>query len=278
MAYDINRITPTGLKKFEECPLAFYYENVLGLTIPQTTIHFEFGTAIHLGIDNLFEQCDEKTQWEFAEKNLIIKAFKDYFTIDKINDEGFSDKEAKEQKFNEMLKDGENLLNALWEEKEHLLAKGINPSQFEVMMKIVPEHPITKEPWDLPLSLRIDAIGNERVIEFKTSASKYDVVDTRMLPQTLAYVYAMYCKTGKIYSVDYIVLIKNRKKDRIQHLHYEYDIADLIAFDARVRAILDKIKNRHYNFGQFCKKPFCGCRKMHDLLDIKEYYNQLKKE
>lgn len=268
---DINRITPSMLKKYEECPLSFYYGYVLKLSVEQQNMHFEFGTGIHLAIDNIFEQCDDETLWEHAEVSIPKQIFKAYFTEDKVNMVGFTDEASRLDKWQEMLDNGIELIIALWDEKERLYAAGCIPTEFEKIMKMEVFNPETKEPLEVPLSLRIDGLGKKRIIEFKTSASKYDEVDTRTLPQTLAYVWAMYCKTGEIYSVDYVVLLKNHKKNRIQHLHYEYDMADILAFDERVRTIIGKIRNREYNLNQFCKTFYCDCKKIHNLLDISEY-------
>jgi ATP-dependent helicase/DNAse subunit B len=273
MTTDINRITPSMLKKYEECPLSFFYNYVLGLQLDQQMMHLNFGTSIHLAIDNIYEQCDDKTLWEFAEFSIVKNIFLKDFIEDKVTAEGFATDEERLEKWKEMRDNGVSLLQAFWDEKERLYVAGIKPKEFEVMMKFQPFNPETKELLDVPLSLRIDALNRETksIIELKTSASKYDVVDTRMLPQTLAYVWAMYCKTGKVYSVDYVVMLKNHKKDRIQHLHYDYDIADILAFDARVRNILQKIKNREYNLNQTCKVGYCDCKKYKELLNVSEY-------
>lgn len=270
---DINRITPSMLKKYEECPLSFFYGYVLGLQLDQQMMHMNFGTSIHLAIDNMYEQCDDKTLWEYAEFKIIKDIFLKDFTEDKVTMEGFANNAERLVKWEEMRDNGVDILKALWEEKERLLANGIEPKEFEVMMKFQPFNPETKELLEVPLSLRIDALNRpmKRIIELKTAAAKYDVVDTRNLPQTLAYVWAMYCKTGEIYSVDYVVLLKNHKKDRVQHLHYEYDLADILAFDERVRAILQKIRNREYNLGKTCGIGYCDCKKFKKLLDVSEY-------
>jgi hypothetical protein len=261
------------LKKFEECPLSFFYNYVLGLKVDQQMMHLNFGTAIHLALDNIYEQCDAKTLWEYADFSIAKNIFLENFTEDKVTTEGFSSDEDRLAKWEALRNDGIEILRAFWDDKELLYSNGVNPQEFEVMMKFEPFNPETKEVLGLPLSLRIDALNraNKQILEFKTSASKYDVVDTRMLPQTLAYVWAMYCKTGEIYSVDYVVMVKNRKKDRIQHLHYEYDIADILAFDTRVRNIINKIQNREYNLNQTCKVGYCDCKKYKALLDVREY-------
>jgi hypothetical protein len=270
---DITRITPSMLKKYEECPLSFFYNYVLGLRLDQQMMHLNFGTAIHLALDNIFEQCDDDVQWEHAEFSIVKKIFVSEFTEDKVTSEGFETEKDRLDKWQALLEDGIAMLEAFWKEKERLYINGVKPTEFEVMMKFEPFNPETKELLSVPLSLRIDGLNNDtlKIFEFKTSSAKYNVVDTRTLPQTLAYVWAMYCKTGKLYSVDYVVLIKNRKKDRIQHLHYDYDLADVLAFDGRVRNILTKIENREYNLNNTCKVGYCDCKKYKALLDVNGY-------
>jgi hypothetical protein len=271
---DIDRVTPSMLKKFEECPLSFFYNYVLGIKLEdQQKMHFDFGTAVHAGIDMIYEQMDETTGWDYADFSLVKEVFIKLFPSTSVTpDPKFPTEKERLEKWAEMRKNGVDLLKAYWDEKEELYAAGVNPKEFEVMMKFVPFNPETREELEVPLSLRIDGLNREgkRIFEFKTSASKYDEVDTRNLPQTLAYVWAMYCKTGEVFGVDYIVLLKNHKKNRIQHLHYEYDLADVLAFDERVRTIIGKIKTRNYDLHQFCRVPYCDCRKFHDLLDVSD--------
>lgn len=264
----LNRLTPSMLATFEKCPLSFYYSYYLGIQVPQQTMHFHFGTGIHEALDHIFGQKDK-----WSDENVLKKAkdiFQGFFTEQSVNEIGLKDISQKDIKFKDMTKDGLEILDAIWEKKEWMIAQDIDPKEFEIMMKRYPFNPETKEELEVPFSLRIDGLNREkkRIYEFKTAAAKYDETETRNLPQTLAYVWAMYCETGEVYSVDYVVFLKNRKRERIQHLRYEYDIADIIEFDARVRSIIEKIKMRDFNFGVNCVQPWCDCKKIKSLLDI----------
>jgi len=270
----IDRLTPSGLSTFEQCPVSYFYRYYLELPLPDDQkMHLFFGTAIHEAIDNIYEQYDEETGWEHSEVSIPKKIFKSKFPIDCVTVVGKVTAETQKEVWEAMVKDGLGILDAYWEEKERLLAAGVLPKQFEIPMKFKPFHPETKEYLDVPISLRIDGLDDDsmKIIEFKTSAAKYDEVETRRKVQTLSYVWMMYCKTGKIYSVDYVVMLKKKKKNRIQHLHYEYDLADIIAFDDRVRSIIEKINMKDFNFNADCREHYCDCKKYKQLLDVSEF-------
>ena len=49
-------------------------------------------------------------------------------------------------------------------------------------------------------------------------------------------------------------------------------MADLLAFDKRVRSILEKIRNREFDRPQKGHPFFCDCQKFEDLLTLDEKY------
>jgi len=61
-------------------------------------------------------------------------------------------------------------------------------------------------------------------------------------------------------------MIKKRKKDKIQHLVFKYDISDILSFDAEVRATLQKIVNREFSKPIKNHAYFCDCRKFEEAL------------
>lgn len=266
----LDRITPSGLVLYEKCPKSFYYSVFLGIRLPQPMIHLEFGTAMHLAIDNIYEQWNEEDGWTLADKKIVKDIFKRRFTIDAVDIEHFKDK--REQVYNEMLEDGLAIIDEYWDQKEILRAKGINPTVFEIPLKTKLHIPGCEEPMELPISLRIDGINEpeDKITEFKTSSKKYDYNETRSSLQALSYAAARYCQTGRIPSVDYVVMLKKIKKDKIQHISIQYQVADLLEYDRRVRAILEKIRNREFNRPMKGHDIFCDCYKYEELLKIEK--------
>jgi len=263
--YGIEKISPSALTCYENCPKAFYYTVYLGLKLPQTKIHFEFGTAIHEAIDVMYQGRNEKGEWQD-----IKVAYKAIDTFKKRFDHKLLDDVSKED-YDAAVEDGVHILKAYWDEKEVLLAQGVDPTEFEIPGKDIMVNPETKEPLPVLLSYRLDGIGKGIVVEFKTSSSLYDVFEVRNRIQSLCYVWVYYQKYGVVPKLHYVIMIKKQKKacNRIQHLPLPYDIADIMAFDARVRVILEKIKNKEFNRPKRGHMPYCDCIKIEKELNIK---------
>jgi hypothetical protein len=257
----LKRISPSMLQEYQACPLLFYYRSWLGLKLEDVQVHFAFGTAIHLAIDALYEGRNEDGSWtlRIAGDN-AVEIFKKNFVyspqlgVDMV-------------KYEEMLADGVVIVQEYWDNKEILLANGVDPVAFEIPGKDFVCNPETKEPLPIPLSYRLDCIGkNHTVVEFKTSSAPYDNFETRARPQSLCYIWAYYHKYGVIPVLHYVVMLKKRKKDKIQHLWFRYEMADILAFDAEVRATLDKIKNREFSKPLKGHNKWCDCRKFEEAL------------
>lgn len=258
----LNRISPSMLMEYKNCPKAFFYKCWLGLKLPQPMIHLIFGTAVHAGIDMVYEQYDTDGGWKLAEFGLVKDKFLSLFRLDMLPDED----PAKVLEFQE---DGIEMLKSYWDKKEELLnVYGVNPDQLEVVMKLPIKHPETDEMLEVPMSLRIDGIGNEVIAEFKTSKGRYDSVASRSLPQSLSYNLAYYSQHGKLpKKLVYVVLLKGRKKeDRIQVLSYSYDKSDISTFFEEIKSILAKIKNREFNRPAKGHPRFCDCSKFEEAL------------
>lgn len=271
-SYGINRITPSMLLEYEACPRLFYYRSYLGIQLPQPQVHLKFGTAIHLAIDNIYEQYDKKDKWDLAEISIPKSIFKDNFLISHIDDELDTKGKTKEEFYDGMLKDGLEIIKDFWDKKEELLAKGLNPTEFEIVSKGQVFNPETGEKLPIPVSGRIDGLDkdNSKIIEFKTSSKSYDPHETRNSPQALMYTWFQFCKTGILHSIDYVVMLKNKKSDRIQHIAIEYEMIDLLEFDKRVRSILDKIKNKEFDRPLRGHAPYCDCFKFDELLKLEQ--------
>ena len=245
----LKRISPSMLMQYRACPRLFYYESWLGLKLPQEMQHLDFGTAIHAAIDTIYEGRNENGTW--SNDSSAYKA------LEVFNSKFLRTSCQSDQQFAEMVADGIEIIRAYWAEKDILLAKGID----------LMYNPETKEPLEIPLSYRLDCIAkNHKVVEFKTSSTVYDEFEVRARPQSLCYVWAYYNKHGVIPTLDYVVMRKKIKKNKIQHLSFVYVMADLMAFDAEVRTILNKIRNREFSRpvqGHF----MCNCTKYDEALN-----------
>ena len=62
----INRFSPSMIMDYESCPRKFYYTSFLGLKLPQSMKHLEFGNAIHSAIGNIYDQYDRDVAWKLA--------------------------------------------------------------------------------------------------------------------------------------------------------------------------------------------------------------------
>jgi CRISPR/Cas system-associated exonuclease Cas4 (RecB family) len=276
----INRISPSMLVEYENCPLLFYYRSWLGIRLPQGMRHLKFGTAVHEAIGNIYDQCDKKTHWEFAELKLVKKTFLENWTESCVDAEDESDPVRRKQMYEDMKDDGLNIIKSYWNQKESLLAEyGILPDRLEIPMKIPIFHPASKEAAEIPMSGRIDGMQQNTIIEFKTSKARYNEFETRNSPQALSYNLLWYCKTGKIPDrTIYVVMLKNRKKeDRIQVLEYTYDLTDVENFFNKVEATLEKIRNREFDKPKIGHPRFCDCHRYEKLLSYKHSDEKLEK-
>ena len=257
------------LVEYENCPKAFYYKSWLGLKLPQSREHLEFGSAIHLAIDNIYEQYDKKDKWKNAEISIPKKIFKSNFKLEHFDGNTFTEEERL-SKFNEMLADGLEIIEQFWAEKERLMIeKEVNPTKFEIPIKTEIQHPDTGEPVELPLSCRIDALTDgHKIIEFKTSSKEYVEEETKRSLQALSYATVHYQLHQIIPIVDYIVMIKKRKKDKIQHFSISYNKSDLISYVERVNVIIEKIKNREFSRLSKNHPFFCDCVKFDELFTV----------
>lgn len=265
----INRITPSGLVLYENCPLSFYYTVWLGLKLPTPQIHFKFGTAIHEALDEIYHQ---QKNWKTGDVKKAIEIFQSLFLPEHVDDKPYTEIE-RNLKYQELMADGVEMLNQFWAQKEILWAAGVQPVRMELPIKMELKHPVTGEPLEVPVSARLDGeTEDSNIIEFKTSAKPYDNFETHLSNQARTYVWIQFSRTGKIPHVHYVVLIKKRKRDKIQHLHLQYDEADMLAFDSKVRTILEKIRNRQFDRPRMGHPPYCDCYKFEKLLNKPQKY------
>jgi len=261
------------ISEYESCPKLFYYRSWLGLKLPQVTVHFVFGNAIHEAIGNIYDQMDETSLWKLAEIKHVKEKFLSIFTIDALEKDEYASEEERIAKFEEMRDDGLLIIKDYWNMKEDLYAThDINPTQFELPIKM-PIMNAAGKPLEIPMSSRLDALNyNDGIVELKTSKAKYDEVETRNLPQALSYVTLRFQQTGKMPPwLTYLVMRKGlavNSKNRIQVLKYYYEEADVHAFVARIESILEQIRARQFNRPSIGHPTFCDCFKFSEALNV----------
>jgi len=260
----LDRITPSMINTYDDCPLLFYYQYWLGLQLPQDKRHLQFGTAFHEALGEIYRQYDTNFGggWEFANVDIAKIIFLKNWKLSHISDEEFArvlklksnSFATKEELYESMKQDGLDMIDNYWNHKELLLVThGIDVVHTEIAYKLPLVNPAnTEEKLPIPLSLRIDGITrNGDVIEFKTSASEYDPIETRNSAQALAYPYARWRETGKIPKVIYVVNIKGRKSQTApQVIELTFNESDMQAFYHRVEAVLQRIANREFDRGK----------------------------
>lgn len=256
------------LMEYESCPRLFFYRSWLGLKLPQAQRHLKFGSAIHLAVDNIYEQFDEKDKWSLADGSIPKKIFKKEWSMDCIGNDEFGTSEEKIECFEDMLEDGLLILDQFWDKKEEIYSTGFEPTKFEIPVKRTLKDISSGNMFEVPHSMRLDSEAKrDRIGEFKTSSKEYNVLDTRNSLQALSYAYEKFERSGIIPAVDYIVMVKKRKKNKIQHFTLNFDESDMLSYCERVRAILEKIKNREFDPPSKGHPPYCDCSKFVDLLE-----------
>lgn len=274
----INRFSPSMIMDYEKCPRKFYYATYLGLKLPQSMKHLEFGNAIHEAIGNIYDQYDKDTAWQLAEKKHAKNAFLKKFTLASLDpdelklsgEKCYPTEEDRIAGFEEMKEDGLAIIDSYWDEKEVLLAEhGICPVRLEIPVKMPVKNLTTGEPFEIPLSCRIDAENHDlSVVELKTSKGKYDERETRKSAQSLTYSLVRYLQLGRIVPLTYVVMLKGRVgNDRIQVLRYEYEMADLLAFMTRIESFIENVRAKRFDRPNVNHDRWCDCHKFDKLFE-----------
>jgi DNA helicase-2/ATP-dependent DNA helicase PcrA len=67
----------TSLNNYLDCPLGFYYKNLIRIPSGKSE-NLEFGSAVHLAVQRLFEDMQKDPQQKFPDKEIMIGYFKWY--------------------------------------------------------------------------------------------------------------------------------------------------------------------------------------------------------
>lgn len=285
----LDKISPSALDCFEQCPKLFYYQNWLGIKLDEDKLHMDFGNAIHAAIEVVYLEYDNHFGggWQAGSFEPVQKRFLEHWRQDHVKERTFENymetragKESgfknKEDLYRYMKADGIAILKSYWEEKEKMLVDyNHDLVDFELYRKIElhnPEDPSDALP--IPLSMRLDAMTRDKtkIVDFKTSKNEYDEVESRNKIQGQCYLFAHLMETGNFISkFDYIVLRKGLKSsERVEVVQLEYDMADMNAFYARVKAILVKIAQRQFDRPIKGHNNWCNCLKYEEALSVKE--------
>ena len=285
-----DRMTPTMLQCYLDCPLNFYYKEWLGLKLgDDDRMHMEFGNAVQDSIEMIYALYDNHFggAWE-ATKNDFQKIqdyFKKKWTKQMVPQESFdkfmrtnAGKESgytrKEDLWKYMYDDGMAILKSYWAEKDNLIAAhGLDLDEFEVMLKVDMVNPA--DPTDVlpvPISGRIDAKNrtNTKLIDFKTSKGAYNEDDSRKLMQCRAYPF-MWLMKHKVFipNFDYVVLRKGIKNEnRVQVINLTFSETDMLEFFVQVKTLLQLIANREFSRPRSGHQNFCDCYKFEELLNV----------
>lgn len=277
----LERISPSKLGAYEECPKLFYYREWLGLQLEQDKLHLDYGNAIHSAIEAIYLQYDDNFggAWIAADFEKVIERFDRYwklinvpqFSYEKVMGTNFGKQmqfSNREALFNYMRDDGIIMLKSMWNEKERLIAEfGHDLVNFETSMKVDMYNPLNpNEKLPIPLSLRIDAETRDGLkgVDFKTSKSKYNENDSKKKIQGQCYCFARGYK-----EFDYIVLRKDlASEDRVEVVRLKFDEADMQAFYHRVEAILTGIAMRQFDRPIKGHQPWCDCKKYEAVLSV----------
>ena len=283
----MDRISPSGLDCYEQCPKLFYYTNWLKLRLEQDKRHMDFGTAIHEALRWVYLEYDNHFggAWEAGDFKHVKDAFNKFWTPKMVTQQSFenykSTRAGREslinspmELYNYMKKDGYAMLKSYWHDKGQMLVDyDYDLTDFEVIMRTKICNPENmSECLPIPLSMRIDAINRDKtkIVDFKTSGHKYNEEETRKMIQGQCYVFGHLMKTGElIRKMDYIVLRKELKSEnRIEVVQLEYDEADMMALYIRIKTILHKIVNREFAVPNIGHSQWCQCGEFEEKLKV----------
>lgn len=283
----LEKISPSQLAAYEECPLLFYYQTYLGIQLPENKLHMDFGTAIHEAIEKIYLQYDnhfgggwQGTNIKEAERCFLKNWKEQMVTSEMLNDYAFTADGRKynfttpKQLYEFFRDDGLIILESYWNEKERLLTEfGHDLKHFEIPNKTFLKNPFNPEEClPIPLSYRIDAATRnwDKIVDFKTSKAKYNTSETHKKLQGRLYLLAHLSETGEFNGkFDYTVLRKQMKSsDRIEVVELNYTIDDMMETYLRVQVILQKIANKEFDAPTRGHPTWCRCRNYQQALKV----------
>jgi len=256
--FKLQKFSPSMLSDYLACPKSFYYHYVSGIELPQKQIHLLFGSAVHRAIEAIYDKDEpfghfvrefNKNKLQDDEKDL----FKEFFDLG-----------------HEMIKNyikDHVTLNALYN-----LDKG--KSELYVRRNLI--NPLTGEETDIPMSGRIDRLTDDhRIVEYKTSKSKWNPGDIAYRLQTLLYNLWFYSEYNELpLETIYIILLKKYKKvgrgETHQVLSNNCTLTELASAFDEVSILINKINNNEFDRPLKGHPHWCDCLKYDAALNISE--------
>lgn len=256
-SFKLERISPSMLGSYISCPLAFYYGYIAKIQLTTTKIHLVFGGAVHKSIEAMYNG-----------HLAPMEVFKTEFKKEELDPEG-----AKMYAEYYML--GLEMLKNYFEFHPTLDAMyQLNAGKQEFKFKIPVKNPITGQMSRIPLSGILDRITDgRRIIEYKTSKTKWKASETRFKIQSLLYNLWYYTVYEQIADETlYFVLLKKYKQtkrdDVIQVISYKPTLEDLAGAWEEVDFIIDKIESGHFERPMFGHANYCDCYKYERMLGV----------
>lgn len=155
------KVSVTHLNKYLDCPLKFYFENILRVPMARSS-SMGFGNAVHFALERFFLTLEENPERKIpAEASLI-----DFFKKGMMNYRShFTDKE-----FVDLTKHGETCLKAYYSEYKH---------EWDTPKKYKPEHAVTLTEYKgIPITGKLDLVKiydqHVDVYDYKTGKYKSD--------------------------------------------------------------------------------------------------------
>ena len=254
--FKLDRFSPSSISTYLNCPLLFYYYYVSGIVLPQKQIHLLFGGAVHEAIEGMYNKQEP------------FKLFDKHFIKNKLLDE---EKELHEEYCGlgyEMIRNYLKVhptLNSLY---------GLDEGQSELWIRRKVINPLTGEESSIPMTGKIDRLTNtHRIVEYKTSAKKWDPNDVSYRLQTLLYNLWHYAEYQEMpLETLYIVLLKKYKKvgrgETYQVLSNHCTLDDLASTFEEIEIIINKINNGEFERPRGYHPKWCDCFRYEDALNF----------
>lgn len=264
----VDRFSPSSILDYMSCPKLFYYRYVAKIKLPQKQIHLIFGSAVHAGIEGMFNGIDPYAEFDrtFLKEKLLPEEygiFAEYQVLGK-----------------DMLKnylDRHETLNNLY---------GLDRGESELYAREYIVNPLSNEKSSLPMSMKIDRLADmiegvpQRIVEYKTSKAKWAPDAANLKIQTKLYCLWYYTKYGVLPPKEtvYIILLKKfnkfDKSQKIQVLTTNYTKQDLAQTFEQVELIIEKINNNEFGYPQGYHAHWCDCRRYEEVLGFTKKYEK----
>lgn len=260
-SFMLDRISPSMLGTYLQCPLAFYYGSILKVQIPQENLHLLFGTAVHKAIEEMYNGNPDM-------EGVFAQTF-NYNALDPKSQQQHSQYTLLGL---DMVKNYQILQPKL--DSIYHLSKG--NSEFRFKKPII--NPVTGEASRIPLSGVVDRVLTDkakgRIVEYKTSKDLWSSKETRFKTQSRLYNLWMYTEFGYISDETiYIVLLKKFKATAydktVQVIRYRPTKEDLAEAWEELDTVLDKIEAGMFERPLSGHPRYCDCFKYERALGLK---------